>query len=428
MNTTSSSQSAFSIAARPVGDKQNSTSTSVRTIPLLLLSLIALPLIAIALPLIAIAGPSTILDESDVSTSPTATGDWVVEGFDAARTSFNRFETTLSPENVGNLVKLWDAPVSGGFDQPVVWNGKVYIGDNDHSMHALDAATGRTLWVGPQQAQFFNTSAAVGHGLVFANAFAEPVQAYDAETGEIAWTNSFEGQVSPILQGRRLFVADFLGALSALDAETGTEIWSVEATGTIQHNQQAALLDGRIFQMRTLGGLTAYDARTGAQLWSKPDDSSGGGPAAARGTVFFRGGTDTSDDKWVVARDAATGDLIWQVPSAIGASSAAPAVAYGMVFIEFLDLFALDAETGAELWRVSGVHSAKGPSVANGVVYVSNLDGEWDAFDARNGTLLWSVTIGSGCGGVCTEARPVIANGRLYLASGGDKLVAYGLP
>ena len=94
----------------------------------------------------------------------------------------------------------------------------------------------------------------------------------------------------------------------------------------------------------------------------------------------------------------------------------------------FVDLFALDANTGVDVWRVPGVHSNKGPSVANSVVYASNLNGEWDAFDARDGSLLWSVTISFGCGGVCAEALPAIANGRLYVSTGDGCLRAYGLP
>jgi len=73
------------------------------------------------------------------------------------------------------------------------------------------------------------------------------------------------------------------------------------------------------------------------------------------------------------------------------------------------------------------VHSVAGPSVANGVVYASNLDGEWDAFNALDGTLLWSVDESSGCGGTCTNAIPVVANGKLYLAGPDQFLRCYGL-
>ena len=71
--------------------------------------------------------------------------------------------------------------------------------------------------------------------------------------------------------------------------------------------------------------------------------------------------------------------------------------------------------------------SAVGPTVANGVVYASSLNGGWDAFDERDGSLLWSVTLGSGCSGTCTVTLQVTANGMLYLAGPDGSVHAFGL-
>jgi outer membrane protein assembly factor BamB len=402
---------------------QNATRTGVPIIPLFVLSLLAVSLVAAA------DLPKTL--GSDDSTSPTRTGDWVQEGFDPGHTAFNRFETILSPENVGNLVKLWESPVGSFFSKPVVWHGKVYIGSSgDGQMQALDAATGATLWVGPGQGSFFNTSPAVRHGLVFANAFVSPFLAYDAETGEIAWNSGLDGsRGSPTLQGqgRTLYFCDSKGTLHALDVETGAEIWSRESDGS-NVGQAPVVLNGRVFQMKSTSGsgLTAYDAQTGQRLWNRPDAGSAAGVAAAHGMLFYRGvieGGSTS----VIALDAATGELIWETPSVELGSSVVPAVAYGKVFVNVIDLVALDARTGVEVWRRPLVHANDGPSVANGVVYSANDDGEWDAFDVRDGSLLWSVN-NAQCSGACIQATPVVANGRLYLADGDAVLRAYGLP
>ena len=404
---------------------QNATRTGVPIIPVFVLSLLAMSLVAGA------DVPNKL--ETNDSTSPTARGDWVQEGFDPGHTSFNRFETELSPENVGNLVELWESPVGGGtlFCGPVVRDGKVYIGSSDGNMYAFDAGTGATEWVGESQGILFSATAAVGHGLVFDSAFNRPFLAYNAETGEIAWNSGFSGvQAAPTLQGQRLYFFSADDVLHALDQETGMEIWSAETEGSTQ-SQAAVVLDGRVFQIRgsgVLGGLTAFDAQTGEILWHKIEAGSGSGAVAVRGRLFFRGVVERGGESVVAALDAATGELIWETPTLPGGTDAVPAVAYGMVFVTFVDLFALDAKTGVEVWRVPGVHSVAGPSVANGVVYASNLSGEWDAFDARNGALLWSVVVGAGCGGTCTNAIPVVANGRLYLAGPDQFLRAYGLP
>ena len=91
------------------------------------------------------------------------------------------------------------------------------------------------------------------------------------------------------------------------------------------------------------------------------------------------------------------------------------------------NLWALDAATGSPMWSAQAA-SAVGPTVANGVVYASNQSGEWDAFDERDGSLLWSVTVGTGCFGDCTVTLPVIANGTLYLAGPDSYLRAFTLP
>ncbi len=383
----------------------------VEIIPLLLLSFLAVSFVA--------AGdlPKTL--GSGGSKSPTATGDWVQAGFDSAHSGFNRFETQINRGNVGTLTQLWASQVGGGllYASPVVCNGRVYIGSGDGRMYAFDAATGATLWVGPQQSLFFLDSAAASHGLVFASSLYSTFLAYKADTGEIAWTSQLRDvRASPTLHGRTLYVGSFDGRLAALDAETGAPKWSTNAECCIF--DQAPVVDGgRVFQMRTDDTLTAYDAQSGEQLWSKPAFATGT-QAAAYGMVFF------TDFPNVVALDAATGEEVWR---ALGAGSAAPVVANRHVFVIQATLMALDAATGAVAWEAPAA-SIWGPSVANGVVYASSLNGEWDAFDERSGALLWSVTSGSGCGGTCTNSTPVIANGTLYLAGPDNYLRAYGLP
>jgi outer membrane protein assembly factor BamB len=179
--------------------------------------------------------------------------------------------------------------------------------------------------------------------------------------------------------------------------------------------------------MRTNSTLTAYDARTGSQLWQVNDYFTSGTIAASRGVLYFK------DFPHVIALNAATGAELWRADIGAGGKGA-PALANGRAYVtESADshdseLTVLNATTGAVVWSVPSVASAEGPSVANGVVYASNLSGKWDAYDARNGSLLWSVTIGGGCGGACTNAVPAVSNGVLYITGADGTLRAYSLP
>jgi outer membrane protein assembly factor BamB len=194
--------------------------------------------------------------------------------------------------------------------------------------------------------------------------------------------------------------------------------WMVDDHGSID-NQSPVVANGRVFKMANTGPLTAYDTDDGTQLWQASWFSIGT-PAAAYGKLFF------SDYPDVIAVDQATGEEVWRAPVLTAGTSSSPAVAYGKVFVTQSQLFALDAATGAVVWTAAA-DSSMGPSVANGVVYASSQSGEWDAFDARNGQLLWSVTISGGCGGDCAQTAPVISNGKLFV-TGPGRVYAFGLP
>lgn len=394
---------------------------------------ITFPLLCLSAGLLFVAGrsafssatPDNVLDvlRPENSAGAGRSASWPQAAFDPAHRAFNRVETILSAANVGGLTQAWASPVGAGFlyASPVVSGDKVFIGSSgDNHMYAFDAATGATLWVGPAQSLFFVDSAAVGHGLVFANALYSTLLAYDAETGAIAWTSNLtDVRASPTLSNRTLYIASLDGTLSALDAVTGKTKWKTADDCCVY--DQAPVVDGdRVFQMRTNDTLTAYDANNGTQLWSKSEFSVGT-QAAAYGLLFFNHYPN------VVALDQATGEEVWTAPGLAGSMPSAPAVANGLVFVSAANLVALDAATGAVVWSAPKPSGGWGPVVANGVVYASSLSGEWDAFDERDGSLLWSVTVGSGCGGNCTNAVPVVANGTLYLAGPDQYLRAFRL-
>ncbi len=364
-----------------------------------------------------LAGSSAIAADGG-GTVQTAKGDWPQAGFDSAHSGFNRFEHTLTRSTVRHLTEIWKAEIGGGiFTSPVVGDGKVFIGGGDGHMYAFDAATGSSLWVGPQQKLFFIGSAATSHGLVFASSVYQTLVAYRAGTGAVAWTSDLtDVRASQTIADGRLYVASFDGTLSALDPKSGRVLWSTPAECCVY--DQAPVVDGgRVFQMRTDDTLTAYDARTGTKLWSIPAFSVGTF-SADRGKLFY------SDYPNVVAVDEATGARLWTAPVITRADPTAPVVAKGRVFVTSSLLWALDEETGAVLWNAPA-ESNWGPTLANGVVYASNQSGEWDAFDATDGSLLWSTVIDGGCFFSCAEGVPVVADGILYLAGPDDFLHAY---
>ena len=341
-------------------------------------------------------------------------GDWVQGEFDAGHTVHNTSERTINPSNVGSLQLAWSASLVGTiYATPIVAGGRVFIGGGDGRMHAFDALTGAVVWTSKRRGIFYVDSATYADGLIFASAIYAPLTAFNARTGKVVWTSSVvtDLRAPATVVGHILYAAAFEGTLYALDARTGAVLWSTTG-GCCVYDQSPVVSNGRVFQVRTDDTLTAYDATDGTQLWTV-DDFAVGTLAAADGKLFF------GHYPNVVARDQATGSLLWSVPVYGSADTGSPAVADGLVFVEstLSDLTALDENTGAVIWMASA-RSPWGPSVANGIVYASAYSGQWNAYKEADGTLLWSVTNNDGCFGPCTNTIPVVSGGMLYLAAG----------
>ena len=137
-------------------------------------------------------------------------------------------------------------------------------------------------------------------------------------------------------------------------------------------------------------------------------------PVVANGVVYI--GNYISDDNHsgaLYALNATTGALVWKYTG--GGITSSPAVANGVVYVGTWDqnVYAFNASTGALLWKYrTGYLVESSPAVANGVVYVGSDDHNLYALNATTGALLWkySGTVGS----------PAVANGVVYIGSSGS--------
>ncbi len=136
-------------------------------------------------------------------------------------------------------------------------------------------------------------------------------------------------------------------------------------------SRSPVIYDGKLFVAPAGQGLTAYDALTGDKLWSFGSGNLGWAPPpviSADGTVFYLEGENTLYDLYAV--NAETGGQLWQAPLAfdLGFSNTnLPTVDEEKGLVYFVEkpfapdagkLYALDKETGGGVWF-------KGPATDN---------------------------------------------------------------
>jgi outer membrane protein assembly factor BamB len=110
----------------------------------------------------------------------------------------------------------------------------------------------------------------------------------------------------------------------------------------------------------------------------------------------------------------------WSFP--VAGVTSGPTFFDGVVYVAANDdsVYALNAETGAELWSyTAGYHFYSGPAVANGIVYAGCQDSNLYALDAHTGTKLWSFEASS-----WFSSSPAVANGMVYIGSNDDHVYA----
>ncbi len=348
--------------------------------------------------------------------------DWPRFHFDGANSASNPYENVLDPSNVGGLVEKWSlstfAPVLGG---AAIVGGVVYVGSENGSMYALNAANGKVGW--RVDVGHVSSTPAVANGVVYVST-ASPVVAMKASTGEVLWRfytyyGSFHS--SPVVANGVVYVASNSTAIVyALDAATGAELWSFHSSNRI--DSSPAVVDGVVYIASFDGYLYALDAANGTELWRFAAGTSSSSPAVADGVVYL--GTYYDG---LLAIDAATGAELWRNPLA-GNIFGSAAVANGVVYVGSGNgyLYAVDAATGTELWSFQTLNEiVYSPTVANGAVFIMSFDNTFYAVDAATGSELWSHPVESWFD---TDPSPAVVNGVVYVGSYDWNVYAFGLP
>jgi outer membrane protein assembly factor BamB len=114
----------------------------------------------------------------------------------------------------------------------------------------------------------------VDHGRLFFGSQNGTVYALNASTGSVVWTYKAAGAVkaSPTLANGVLYFGDYSGHVQAISEQTGRRLWISGSGGALLGSgtfySTAAVIYGRVFLGNTDGRVYAYDAGTGALDWA----------------------------------------------------------------------------------------------------------------------------------------------------------------
>jgi len=341
-----------------------------------------------------------------------------------------------------SVQRLWEVSL-GGKDRalrlalaPAVDGGRLYAAGADGYVHALDAASGRSLWRTKTKLAL-SAGPAVGQGIVVAGASDGQVVALDAATGAKRWQVRVTGEVlaTPVITAQAVVIRTVDGRIRALAPDTGRERWSNEQTvprlslrGTsspvlagdtvicgFDNGKVAAYaiatgdtlwetavspprgktelerlvdIDGRIevsghdVFVDGLKGRIAMLALDSGQIWWSRDLSSDRGVVLDGETLYV-----TTADSSVQALRRRDGTPLWQQDRLVRRGLTAPTVDGDAIVVADFQGFVhwLDRASGALVGRI-GTHKGRvtnAPVVANGIVYLQTDAGRVYALRAR---------------------------------------------
>jgi alcohol dehydrogenase (cytochrome c) len=209
--------------------------------------------LALAVAAVAVAGAAGC-GSGGGSGTEGAGSDWSTNGGAMTNQRYSTLDE-IDTSNVAQLKGVWRTHLNGsglaakysGESQPIVQDGVIYITTGNDDVYAVSVDTGKILWEHTSNISqeisticcgWLNRGVAIGDGRVYLGQLDGKVVALDIDTGGEIWTRQLvkwqDGQTitgAPLFLDGKLYIgvvgADFgtRGFLEALDAETGDSVW-----------------------------------------------------------------------------------------------------------------------------------------------------------------------------------------------------------
>ena len=275
---------------------------------------------------------------------------------------------------------------------------------------------------------------------------AATLDATEAARLQLAWRARLAGAIdgSPVVSSGRVVVGSENGELAAFDERAGAQLWRRSGLGPISGS--AAIAGNRVFAATLTGHVRAFDLADGRDVWDWKAEglqpALWSSPTIYGGLLLIGVGSQAGDTPLesgrIVALDVGTGAERWSVCAIAGCHPgggiwSTPSIdSAGRAFVGVGNpvdgVMAFNARTGAQLWETSFYSdAARDLDVGASPVLidvggreelaVGSVAGIMKMLDARDGSVVWSVTLvdGSAVHGLVATAAYDGVN--LYIAS-----------
>jgi len=263
-----------------------------------------------------------------------------------------------------SLQKRWVYPPEGNLQPivggPVVASGKVYFGcyDSDDKVgkvYALNADTGVKVWESSPAGGKIWSTPVIDDETVYISSFDKKVYALDANTGEKKW-ETFEvgGAIAstPLVYNNTVYFGSFDRYLYAVDVADGSLKWKSEVEAGSWFWAKPVIYNNTVYAPSLDGKVYILDAESGHELIDAIDlgNPVSSSPVLVDGSIIIASGEgrvyslDTTNNQVKPLADVKE-----KIDAPLWASN-------GVVYIhtqEHETLYALNAQTGAELWNLS---------------------------------------------------------------------------
>jgi outer membrane protein assembly factor BamB len=219
----------------------------------------------------------------------------------------------------------------------------------------------------------------------------------------------------PAYADGKVFAARQNRTFYAFDANSGSQEWHFNTASTLQSSP--IVVDGTVYFGSDNGIVYALDADSGKRRWTfKAQGPVKSSPSYAGGNLYFG-----DYDGNIYAVRASDGKQVWKTdttklpPGGGGGFFSSPAIAFGKLYEARDDgtVYALDLNGKLAWHKGTGKPVYGSPAVANAPgtppsVYIGGNSGKLFAYDADDGKVRWSFSVGGPIPGTAVVVNDLV--------------------